>query len=142
MRRSLAFCVLLGLSACGSTASSTGNQPPAPTSGGPVASKPTSTSSGGAISTSTAATVGSTTSVLAPLPDAVLEDPLVRFQADWFCQSSKTAYASAADIDSALAVRLASSGIERAAYDTFVASLGVDNLRRAGVLQVFLQTCH
>ncbi len=87
-------------------------------------------------------TVSTTTTVsLTALPDALLDDPLVRFQADWFCQTSKTAYASAADIDSALGVRLASAGIDRAAYDTFVASLGVDTLMRAGVLQVFLQTC-
>jgi hypothetical protein len=78
---------------------------------------------------------------VAPLPDTVLNDPLVRFQADWQCQSSKTAYASAADIDSALRVRLASAGIDRAGYDTFVASLDHDNLMRVGVLQLFLQSC-
>jgi hypothetical protein len=135
MRRSLALVLVLGLSACGAGESSG--------DGGRVGTTPITVPSTGVTSTSRVVSVTSTTTTtLARLPAEVLDDPLVRFQADWFCQSSKTAYASAADIDSALGVRLASAGIDRAVYDAFVATLGVDNLRRAGVLQLFLQTCH
>jgi hypothetical protein len=150
MRRSFVFCLLLGLTACASAASSTG---PAPSVAGPIASTPASTpTSTAGVSTTGVSTTGVSTTVpvrgttaapvdVAPLPDTVLNDPLVLFQADWLCQSSKAAYATAADIDSALGVRLASAGIDRAVYDPFVASLDHDNLTRAGVLQLFLQSC-
>jgi hypothetical protein len=137
MRRPFALFLLLGLAACGSAASSSADQRFTTTVAAPIVSTPTTPSTVTGTPSSTTPPPG-----LPPLPDAIRNDPLVVFQANWLCESSKTAYASAADIESALGVRLASAGVDRAAYDGFVASLDRDAAKRAGVLQLFLQTCH
>lgn len=139
MNRPLALCLLLGLTACGA-ASSASDQRFTSTVAGPIASTPTSPSSEVAPST-TVVVATSSPADLPPLPDGVLTDPMVVFQADWICQSSQTAYATAADIDSALGVLLASSGVARPTYDAFLVSLDGDALKRAGVQYLYLQNC-
>jgi hypothetical protein len=130
---------LLGLTAC-NAASSASDQRFTSTVAGPIVSTPTSPASD--VAPSTTVVVSTPNPVgLPPLPDAVLADPMVVFQAGWICQSSQTAYATAADIDSALGVFLASSGVDRPVYDAFLVSLDADALKRAGVQYLYLQNC-